>query len=183
MKRLLPFLCLCAVAALWLAAATSSARAEVVGGWPVGTPPPFVQGTTLAASVLNAAQLTSDQARVTADAAVQMGRRARGAAYLMQNFSTDYQNLQYQFQNLRATFNMLADWVAQLQSARAANAVAELDAGLGIISEVFAPVQQELEAGTVNRNTVIRMCQLLKETLDLWQRELKKNSSRLGMIR
>ena len=184
MKRLLPFLWFRAVAALWLLVAAWSASAQVVGGWPIyAPPPPFVQGPTLGATLFNAAQLTSDQARFTATAAVQMEGRARGATSRMQYFSTDYQNLQLQFQNLRGTFNQLAAWVPQLQSPRAANAVAELDAGLNIIAEAFIPVQQEIQAGTLNRNTVIRMCQVLKESLDLWRKELKKSSSRLGMIR
>jgi hypothetical protein len=183
MKRFLPFLWLRAIAALWLLVAAWSASAQAVGAWPIYTPPPpFVQGPTLGATLFNAAQVTSDQARVTAQAALEMGRRARGDLQMLY-FSNDYQNLQLQFQNLRATFNQLAGLVPQLQSARAANAVAELDAGLNIIAEAFTPVQQEIQAGMLNRDTVVRMCQLLKETLDLWQRELKKDSARLGMIR
>ena len=101
----------------------------------------------------------------------------------MQDFSTDYQNLLVQFESLRATFHQLAQLAVQLQTARAANAVAELDAGLNIISEAFAPVQQESQAGTLNRDTIVRMCQVLSEALKEWQKELKKDTSRLGMIR
>lgn len=171
------------IAAWMLAAASSPAIAQIVAGWPVATPLPIVQGPTLAATLRNAVQASSDQARFVAQTATEMGRRARGASYQMQNLSNDYQSLQYHFQNLRATFNVAGELALQLQSARAANAAAELDAGLNIISEAFAPVQQELQAGAASRDTVINMCQVLNLALNEWQKELKKNSSRLGMIR
>jgi hypothetical protein len=74
-------------------------------------------------------------------------------------------------------------FVPQLQSPRASNAAAELEAGLNIISEAFAPVDQEVQAGTFDRDAVVRMCQVLKEALDLWRQELRKDTSRLGVIR
>jgi hypothetical protein len=170
------------IVATWLVIAPLCATAQVVGGWPVGATP-IVQGPTLADTVRNAAQATSDQVRITARVAVDMGGRARSGGYRMQDFSTDYQNLLVQFESLRATFHQLAQLAVQLQTARAANAVAELDAGLNIISEAFAPVQQEFQAGTLNRDTIVRMCQVLSEALKEWQKELKKDTSRLGMIR
>lgn len=175
--------CVFGIAALVLAAAPSPATAQIVAGWPVGTPLPIVQGPTLAATLRNAVQASSDQARFVAQTATDMGRRARGASYQMQNLSNDYQTLQFHFQNLRATFNVAGELALQLQSARAANAAAELDAGLNIISEAFAPVQQELQAGAANRDTVINMCQVLNLALNEWQKELKKDSRRLGAIR
>jgi pullulanase/glycogen debranching enzyme len=45
------------------------------------------------------------------------------------------------------------------------------------------PVQRELQAGRVNRDTIVRMCQVLDEALLEWQKELKRCSSRLGTIR
>ena len=148
-----------------------------------GTPPPFVQGPTFGATLRNAAQATSVQARATRQTAVDMGRRARAAGYQLQTFSMDYQNLLFQFQGLRATFNLLGEMVLQLQQPRAANAVAELDAGLNIITEAFAPMQQEVQTGTVNRDTVVRTCRILDQVLFEWGKELKRNSMRLGTIR
>jgi hypothetical protein len=148
-----------------------------------GAPPPFVQGPTFSATLRNAAQATSVQARVTRQAAVDMGRRARSAGYQMQTFSADYQNLLFQFQGLRSTFNLLGEMVLQLQQPRAANAVAELDAGLNIIADAFTPVQQEVQADTVNRDTVVHMCRVLDRVLFEWDKELKKSSMRLGTIR
>jgi hypothetical protein len=169
--------------ALWLAIAPLPATAQAVSPWPAGMPPPFLQGPTLEATLRNGVQTASDQARLTAQAATEMGRRSRGVAYQLQNLWNDYQLLEMQFQNLRTTFSAVAGLAAQLQSARALNAAAELEAGLNILSEAFAPVQQELQAGTLNRDTVQRMCQVLNEALLEWQKELKRCSSRLGMIR
>src|SRR5262245_4238367 len=39
--------------------------AQMVPGWPVGAPPPFAQGATFGATLRNAAQATSVQARLT----------------------------------------------------------------------------------------------------------------------
>ena len=159
------------------------AVAQAVSPWPVGMPPPFLQGPTLADTLRNGAQVASDQARVTAQFAREMGGRARSGGYQMQNLQNDYQSLAYQFQNLRVTFTALGELALQLQSAKAANAAAELYSGLNIISEAFAPVQQEMQIGTLNRDSVMRMCQVLNEALLEWQKELKRCSSRLGMIR
>ena len=112
-----------------------------------------------------------------------MSQRARGAAYEMQNFLADYQNLDYQFQSLRATFHALGQLALQLQTPRAANAVAELEAGLNIIAEAFLPMQQDLQAGAFNPDTIQRMGQALNDALIEWQKELKRCSSRLGTIR
>src|SRR6185436_4127315 len=98
-----------------LAMTASPAMAQVYGGWPGGAPP-FIQGPTLADTIRNGCQASSDQARVTAKAAADMGQRVRSAAYQPQNFWSDYQNLQFQFQNLRATFAAVAAFVPQLQS-------------------------------------------------------------------
>jgi hypothetical protein len=173
------FLC----AGLWLALAPLRAPAQWGAPWGGGQPLPFLQGPTLADTLRNGAKMASDQSRQAAQFARDMGQRARSPGYLMQNLWTDYQNLEFQFQKLCATFNALEELTLQLQSHRAVNAAAELQAGLNIISEAFAPVQQEMQAGTLNRDTVLRMCQVMNEALLEWQKELKKCSSRLGVIR
>jgi hypothetical protein len=171
------------LAALGLAIAPLPATAQAVSPWPAGMPPPFLQGPTLADTLRNGAQASSDLARLTAQTAYELGRRARSPGYQMQNLWNDYQNLEHQFQNLRATFHAVAQLALQLQTARAANAAAELEAGLNVISEAFLPVQQEMQAGAVNRDTVARMGRVLHEALGEWQKELKKCSSRLGTLR
>jgi hypothetical protein len=171
------------IAGLWLAVAPLPAPAQLIAPWGGGPPLPFLQGPDLGSTLRNGAQMASDQSRFTAQFAKDMGQRARSPGYLMQNLVNDYQNLLFQFQNLQNTFRALAGVASQLQSARAANAAAELEAGLNIISEAFGPVQQEMQAGSDDRDTVIRMCSVLNEALLEWQKELKRCSSRLGTIR
>jgi hypothetical protein len=183
MNRLWSAVSLLEFVAAGLIAAPSCATAQGVVGWPAGSPAAIVQGPTLNATLRNALQATSDQVRVVTRTATDVGRRAKGAFYQSQDLANDYQNLQFHFQNLRATFNVAGELALQLQSARAANATAELTAGLDIISEAFAPVQKELQTGAANRDTVVSMCQVLNLALNEWQKELKKNSVRLGMIR
>ena len=157
--------------------------AQIVGPWGHGAALPFLQGPTLADTLRNGAQAASDQSRVTAQFANEISQRARGAGYQMQNFSADLQNLVYQFQNLRYTFSAVGQLALQLQTPRAANAAAELEAGLNIISEAFTPMQQEMQAGTFNPDTIQRMCGAINQALLEWQKELKKCSARLGMLR
>ena len=182
MNRSLTYLGQSGLAMLWLVAA-SPAAAQVLPGYPVGAPPVLVQGTSVAASLRNAVQVTADQCRRTSQFAQQMGRRVYTGSYQMENLAADYQALQLEFQDLRLSFNLVAQQAQQLPSPRAANAAAELQAGLDIISEAFAPVQQEIQMATVNRDTVASMCRVLQEALQVWDRELKKKSSRLGLIR
>ena len=90
MNRFMTLVRMPGVAALWLAIAPLPAVAQPVSPWPVGTSPPFLQGPTLAATLRNGAQVASDQARVTAQFAREMGGRARSAGYQMQNLRNDY---------------------------------------------------------------------------------------------
>jgi hypothetical protein len=178
MKRTPSLLPVLVVSVLWLAAG-----APRVTGQGAGAPPLFVQGPTVSATVRNGIEAASDQARLTAKTASDMGARARSTGYQLQNLEADYHNLQLQFQNLRAVMQALTGVASQGQSARAANAAAELEAGLNIIAEAFGPVQQEIQARTVNRDTVVRMCQVLSEALKEWNKELQSDNSRLGTAR
>jgi hypothetical protein len=183
MKHPTPFVWMSGLALLWLTLAPLRAPGQSVSPWPYGTQPPFFQGPTLEATLRIGVQASSDRACLAAQTAREMGRRAKGVGYQMQNLRADYQNLEGQFQSLRFTFHAVENLALQLQDARAANAAAELEAGLNIISEVFVMVQHELQASTVNCDTVVRMCQVLDEALLEWQRELKRCSSRLGTFR
>lgn len=162
--------------------AATLAPAQFVGG-AAGAPPSFVQGPTVAATLRNGAQAASNQAQLTARTAAEMARRARSSGYQTQNFEADFHNLQVQFQNLCATFNQLAGFLSQLQSPQAANAAAELTAGLNIIAEAFTPVQQQWQTGTLNRPSVVMMGEVLNGALLEWQKELKKNGQRLRAAR
>src|SRR5262245_41761084 len=134
---------LLALGALWVAFETTRSGAQPFNGYPGGMPPPFVQASTLAGTLRNAAQAVATQCNITRQAAASMGQRAQSPVNWQQYFITDYQNLQFQFNALRYTFGLLNQLVPQLQSPRASNAAAELEAGLNIIAEGFEPVQQE----------------------------------------
>jgi hypothetical protein len=157
--------------------------AQMFAPWGNGAALPFLQGPTLADTLRNGAKMASDQSRLAAQFAREMSQRARRGGYQMQSFSAEFQNLVYQFRNLRYTFNALGQLALQLQSSRAANAAAKLEAGLNIIAEGFLPMQEEMQAGAFNPDTVQRMCAALNEALLEWQKELKRCSSRLGVIR
>jgi hypothetical protein len=45
------------------------------------------------------------------------------------------------------------------------------------------PVQRELQAGTVNRDTIVPMCQVFEEALLEWHKELNRCSVPLRTIR
>ena len=183
MKRFDSMIRIFGMAALWLAFGSSTAVAQLGAPWNAGPPLPFLQGPDLASTLRNGAQAASDQARLTATTAINLSRRAQSPGYLPQNLWNDYQNLDYQFQNLRGTFRALGELALQLQTPRAANAAAELDSALGIIAEAFIPVQQDIQAGTLNRDNVVRMGRVMNQALLEWQKELKRCSSRLGTIR
>jgi hypothetical protein len=170
-------------AVLLAASIPESASSQVAVSWPAGSPVAIVQGPTLNATLRNACQATSDQVRVVMRAASDAGRRSKGAWYQAVDYANDFSALQVHFQNLRATFNVAGNLALQLQSIRAANASAELSAGLNIIAEAFTPAQQELQSGTLERETMTSLCQVLGLALAEWQKELKKDTARLGMIR
>jgi len=44
-------------------------------------------------------------------------------------------------------------------------------------------VQQQWQAGTLDRQNVVQMCEILNEELLERQKELKKDSRRLGVVR
>ena len=90
--------------------------------------------------------------------------------------------MQLQFQALREQFNVLGNLALQLGRPRANNAVAELDAGLNTIGELFAFLQNQYNAGTLDRRTIVRMCGAFADAMRVWEQELQKNTSRLGLV-
>ena len=86
------------------------------------------------------------------------------------------------FQALRAQFNEMGSIALQLGRPRASNAVVELDAGLNIIAELFPFLESQFNLGTLDRNTIVRTCRSLEDAMREWERELKKNSSRMGLV-
>lgn len=154
------------------------------GGW---TQFPMPQqsalvGATPGATLRNAAAATQNQAGMVTKLANDWGRRANSAGYNNALFEQDYANLQSQFMMLRQQFNWLGTQALQLGRPQADNAVAELDAGLNIIAELFTFLSSQYNAGTLDRRTITRTCRSFEEAMREWQRELKKNSSRMGLV-
>ena len=90
--------------------------------------------------------------------------------------------MQFQFQALREQFNMLGTLALQLGRPRANNAVAELDSGLTTIGELFTFLQSQYNAGTLDRRTIVRTCSAFADAMRVWEQELQKNTSRLGLV-
>jgi hypothetical protein len=152
------------------------------GQYPFTPPPTAVTGPTLGASLRNALVATQTQASLVRKGAYDWGRRAVWATYTGDHFQNDFSNMQLQFQTLRTQFNGLASLVVQAGRPRSINAAAELDAGLNVIAELFTFLQNQYNAGTLDRNTIVRTCRAFEEAMRQWERELKKNDTRLGVV-
>jgi hypothetical protein len=158
--------------------------AATPGGW---TQFPIPQqtaltGSTPGATLRNAAVATQNQADLIRKFANDWGRRANSASYNADFLQQDFAIMQSHFQGLRTQFNWLGNQALQLGRSRADNAVAELDAGLNIIAELFTFLNSQYSAGTLDRRTIVRTCRSFEEAMGEWQREFKKNSSRLGFV-
>ncbi len=151
-------------------------------GWTQYPGAPPLAGSTLGQSLRNSAAATQNQLTALRNAADNWYRRATSANYGDAELRQDYDNVLWQFQSLRAQFNYLAQLALQLGRPRADNAVAELDAGLNIIAELFTFLQEQYAAGTLDRATVQRTARLFQKAIREWELELRKNTSRLGIV-
>ena len=143
--------------------------------------PPALTGSTAGTNLRNAAAATQTQLNVLLVASDNWQRRAGSANYNQDQFHQDFNNVQAQFQALRTQFNWLAELALQLGRARANNAVAELDAGLNIIAELFVFLQEQDAAGALDRATVVRTARAFHQAIQEWDREFRKSSSRLQL--
>jgi len=150
--------------------------------YPWAPPPPALTGPTLGASLRNAAAATLAQAENVRRMADDWARRASSGGYNGDQFQRDFGTLHFQFQMLRDQFNGLGSLALQLGNPRADNAVAELDAGLNIIAELSDFLAGQFQAGSLDRQTITRTCTAFADAMGEWQRELRKNSSRLGFV-
>jgi hypothetical protein len=167
-----------AVSLAWFFAAGAGARAQD----PFAPQPPALIGPTPGASLRNAGAATLTQAGIVRNAANAWGRRANSGIYRAEHFQQDYSYVLSQYQGLRTQFNWLASLTAQNGPARTQNAVAELDAGLNVIAELFSFLEGQYAAGTLDRNTVVRTTRAFEDAMKEWERELRKNNSRLGLV-
>lgn len=166
------------VALVWLSAAGPEARTQD----PFAPQPPALIGPTPGANLRNASTATLTQAGIVRNAADAWGRRANSGTYRAEQFQQDYSYVLSQYQGLRTQFNWLASLTAQQGAARTQNAVAELDAGLNVIAELFSFLQGQYAAGTLDRNTIVRTARVFEDAMREWERELRKNNSRLGLV-
>ncbi len=169
---------LLAAIVLSLLGITPGARTQYLGP----PQPPALVGPTLGASLRNAAVATQAQAGIVRKGANDWGRRASSGAYNAGQFQQDFATAQFQFRMLREQFNGLAALALQLGRPRGNNAIAELDAGLNIIAELFTFLGNQFNAGTLDHQTIVRTCRALEDAMREWERELKKNSSRMGLV-
>jgi len=146
-----------------------------------GYAPPLA-GSSLGQNLRNAAVATRTQLNALKNATDNWCRRADSAGYNDPQFRMDYDNILWNFQGLRTQFNYMAQLALQLGRPRADNAVAELDAGLNIITEIFVFLQDEYAAGTLDRASVVRAARLFQRAIREWETELRKNTSRLGVV-
>jgi hypothetical protein len=144
-----------------------------LGGW--------AQSPPLGTNLRSAAASTRTQTDIVMRSADNWSRRANSAGYRMEYFLQDFSNIQMQFQGLREQFNWLATLARQLGRARADNAAAELDGGLNVITELFTFLQNEYNAGTLDRNTIVRTARAFEDAMRVWQREFIRCQSRLGV--
>ena len=150
--------------------------------YPLNPQPPALTGSTLGTNLRNAVSAIETQAGIVRRSANDWGRRANSGSYDGAYFQQDLGTLQLQFQVLREQFNWLATLALQLGRPRANNSVAELGAGLNIIAELFTFLGTQFTAGTLDRQTIVRTCRAFEDAVREWERELKKNSSRLGLV-
>ena len=142
---------------------------------------PALTGSTLGTNLRNAAGATLTQLNVLLGASDNFRRRAGSANYNQDQFRHDFGHVQSQFQTLRTQFNWVAELALQLGRARANNAVAELDAGLEIIGEPLGFLHEQFTAGTLDRTTIVRTVGVFQKALGEWEREFRKNTSRLQL--
>jgi len=144
-------------------------------------PPPALVGSTLGQDLRNAANATQNQLNLVRTAADDWRRRADSVGYADANLRRDLDNIQWSFQGLRTQFNWLGQLALQLGRPTANNAVAELDAGLNIIAELFVFLGDRYAAGSIDRATVARTARAFQNAMAAWEQEFRKNSSRLGL--
>jgi hypothetical protein len=100
---------------------------------------------------------------------------------MMYNVGADA-NLYRQFDAVRVAYETLKRVLLPWQLDAAGNDLAELDAGLGIISEAFPNFQQDLNNGRNQQIAYRTLCQVLRDSMALWRRQLDQvsNGLRLG---
>lgn len=84
-----------------------------------------------------------------------------------------------QFQIVRVSFNTLKRTLTPAQLTYGANELAELDAGLDIIQEVFGYYQEDVAAGRAPSAALKDLCNYLRQASGVWLQQLNTVSSQL----
>lgn len=168
--------------ALWLLVGVMAFFAVTPTATTQVPPAGVLVGPTIINSLHNAGVATREQALAMAITANTFARRASHANYRLDQFVGDFNTLKLQSQALRDRFNWMAYLSLQSKRSQANNTLAELDAGLNIISELLTFLDQQFTAGTLDVATHVRTCRTLEEVMRAWERELRKNSARLGFF-
>ena len=156
--------------ACWWLAAVIIALAFAPGVW-TQVPP---------GALKNAIDSTRDQALLVRSMADEWASRANSGSYRSEHLAGDLSAMQLQFQTLRERFNYMGSLALQTGRPQAQNAVAELDAGLNIIAELFTFLDEHIRAGTLDRTTLVRTCRAFEDVMREWALELRKTRTRLG---
>ncbi|HMP84803.1 MAG TPA: hypothetical protein PKA41_19085 [Verrucomicrobiota bacterium] len=85
--------------------------------------------------------------------------------------SDPYQYVLYNFNSLRAQYNLFRNTMTSQQVSRAANEWSELDSGLDILAEAFSDYQEQTPAGTFNVSAFRNMCSVLGQASGVWLSE------------
>jgi hypothetical protein len=88
-----------------------------------------------------------------------------------------------QFDALRVAFDVFKKVLTPWQLEHGANDLAELDAGLAIISEAFGNFQEDLDRGRNGTLALRTLCQVLRDSTKVWGQELGRVAKRLQVGR
>jgi hypothetical protein len=90
--------------------------------------------------------------------------------------------MQLQFNALHQRFNWMGDLALQADRPYAQNTLAELEAGLKIIAEQLAFMQQQYASGNLTQAALIRTCRTCQSLVGEWEGQLRLGCSRMGVL-
>jgi hypothetical protein len=126
--------------------------------------------------------MTQVQSGVVSRTAYDWRRRANAGTYPLRDFGKDFSQMQFEFNSLRQLLHWMGSLAIQVNSPAFDNAVAELDAGLRLISESLVFLENQAALGTLNRATILRTCRVLEQVTKEWERELWRIRSQFGLV-
>ena len=92
--------------------------------------------------------------------------------------SDPYQFVLYNFNSLRAQYNLFKNSLSSTQLSNGANEWAELDSGLTVLAEAFTDYQEQTPPGTLNIDAFRNMCEVLGQAAGVWLQEFTADCAR-----